>query len=476
MGEEILQDKCGFCVGHSLHDVYSMSETLQHRGRGFAGIAAMNDKSIDVIKWMGPVNSFDIADMHKIFPGKNHYHLFMAHVRYPTKGRKDSIMDAHPHVIGGEIHERHGHILITNCNMALVHNGQVDEKYFKEIDRKNFKTPCDSEALLHYYEKFGEVELMKKIPGSYSMAIADRRKREVIVMRDRTGIKPGAIGLKDGKHQAASEDRALIHNGGKLIKEMNPGSIYYFNIDGECPRTDIISPKQRICFFEFNYLLHHESTLRGISVNSIRDSLGERLGLEFRESFPNEKIDFVSYLPRCPEPAANGFSRATGIPFEEIFYKIRAERSFQGPNKEERTNSIKHNLNLTPNATKELPGKTPVIIDDSIVRGTNIKQARELLYEKGKVKKAFFLSYTPPIGIIGEDGEPRGCYYGVDIPNDDNFIARDGLRNKSIEEISKEVNMPVFYISKQGMESVFNKYGISLDQLCTYCIGGERPL
>ena len=379
-------------------------------------------------------------------------------------------MDAHPHVIGGKINEKHGHILITDCEMAIVHNGQVNEKYFAGIDKSQLKTNCDSEALLHFYAKYGEKELMKNIPGSFSLAIADKRRKEVISMRDRTGIKPGSIGWKDGKHQAASGDRAFIENGGRLIKEMRPGSIYYFDINGDFKITNLLEPKPKLCFFEFNYLAHHESTLRGISINSIRDALGEQLGIEFIQAFPGEKIDFVSYLPRCPEPAARGFSRSTGIQFEEIFYKIRAERSFQGPDTEERNNSIKLNLNLTPNAKDILENKVVVIVDDSIVRGTNIKQAKKLLYEEAGVKKAFFVSYTPKIGIIGEDGEGRGCEYGVDMPENDGFIARDSenRRNRTTEEISKIVKMPVFYISIEGMFSVYKQFGFNPDKLIRF--------
>ncbi len=475
---EILEHKCGFGVAHTLHDAYKMADALQHRGRGFAGIAAVSDNRIDVAKWKGRVDSFDISDMNRLFPAKNHYHLFLFHVRYPTKGGKNSIADAHPHVIGGEIHDRPNHQLITNCEMAIVHNGQIDEKYLEFIDKSKLKTNCDSELLLNYYAKFGERAIMENIPGSYSIAIADKTKREVIVMRDRTGIKPGAIGWKDGKHQAASEDRAFIQNGGKSIKEMRPGSIYYFNSDGRMRREDIIKATPKLCFFEFNYLAHHESTLNGISINTIRDGLGEQLGIEFNNKFPNEKIDYLDYLPRCPEPAARGFSRSTKIPIIDIFYKMRNERAFQGPNSEEIKNSIKENLNLTTDATKILNGKTIVIVDDSIVRGNNLERARMLLYEECKVRKVFFASYTPPIGIFGDDGIERGCEYGVDMPpNLDKFIAKDIInkRNRTIEEISDIAQMEIFYISKEGMYSVYQNYGINPDKLFTFCIGGERP-
>lgn len=481
MGEEGLEEKCGVFLGHTLHDVYSGIKSLQHRGRGFAGIAAMSEERIDIIKWIGTVSAFDVADMHKILPAINHYHLFMGHVRYPTKGKKESIEEAHPHFIGGHVLKRPGHMLALDCDMAIVHNGQIDPKYLESVDKSGLMTTCDSEELLHYYSQYGEKELLKNIPLAYTLAIFDKKMKEAIVIRDRTGIKPGSIGWKDGKHQASSEDRAFTSNGGKPIKEMNPGSVYYFDINGDFRREDIVKPVVRFCEFEFDYAGHHESCFMGRNVNSIRDALGEQVGLEFIEQFPKINLDFVSYLPRCPEPAARGFSRGTGIPFTEVFYKIRAERSFQGPNKEERSNSIKKNLNLTPEALEILPGKTIAIIDDSIVRGTNIKKARQLLYEEAKVKEAYFISYTNPIGIFGEDGLPRGCEYGVDMPievdnpAEEGFIARDyrEKRNRTFQEISEIVKMPIFYISKEGKEKVYKEFG--LRNLCSFCFGGEKP-
>ncbi|MEM3067357.1 MAG: hypothetical protein QXX91_01735 [Thermoplasmata archaeon] len=475
---EILEEKCGVCLAYSLHDVYSMMKSLQHRGRGAAGIAAISKNRIDVIKWSGIVNSFDINDMYKIFPATNHYHFFMGHVRYPTKGKIDNtFQDAHPHVIGGNTHERNDHLLITNCEMAIIHNGQINERYFENLNRKEIKTECDSALLLHYYAQYGEIEIQKNIPGAYTLAIADKKRENVIVMRDRTGIKPGSIGWKDGKYQMASEDRAFLENGGRLVKEMKPGDIYYFDINGTFKRVNVTDQKLKFCFFEPNYLAHHESTFNGASVNSIRNALGERLGVEFIQKFRGEKIDYVSYLPRCPEPAARGFSRVTDIPFEEVFYKIRAERSFQGPNPQERTNSIKRNLNLTPRAIEILPEKAIVIVDDSIIRGTNVKKAKELLYEEAKAKKVFFVSYTPPIGIIGQDKEERGCEYGVDMPKNDTFIIRNEKenRNKTIEELSEEIGIEVFYISEQGMKSVHKRFGLNPKKMCYYCIGGEKP-
>jgi len=118
-----VHSKCGICVAHTLHDVYSFIKSLQHRGRECCGIFAFGENNIDVIKWVGNVSRVDLIDLHKIFPAHK-YHTYGAHVRYATKGREDKILeDAHPHVIGGEIDNRGDHIIIRNCDAAIIHNG-----------------------------------------------------------------------------------------------------------------------------------------------------------------------------------------------------------------------------------------------------------------------------------------------------------------------------------------------------------------
>lgn len=466
MAEEIGHN-CGFCVAHTLHDAYSFAESLQHRGREAAGLAAIGEGRIDVLKWRGTVDRFDLVDLHKIFPSPR-YHTYMAHVRYATRGRKDKILeDAHPHTIGGKVENRGNHILITDCAMAGVHNGQVSNEYLSDFDRSLLKTGCDTEALLHLLREKGEEEVMKRIPGSYTIAIADKERREVIVFRDRTGIKPGVLGWKDGKYGVASEDIAFRKNGGEFIEDLDPGSIYYLSPNGDYSKQKVVDPKLAYCFFEWNYLADRDSVLNEISVRSIRESLGEMLAEEF--SF--DDADLVTFLPRCPELAARSYSNRTKIPFRPVFYKMRADRSFQGSTENERETSVDENLHLIPGTKDVLRGKRLITIDDSTVRGNNSRRERYLLYEEARISKAYHVNYTPEIGIVGEDGVPRGCLFGVDMPPDDNFIARGRTR----EEISSKMRMPVFYLSLDSMLTAYEKLGIRRQHLCTYCIGGKHP-
>ena len=466
-----VRHNCGFSVAHTLHDAYRYIRSLQHRGREAAGIAAVGEGRIDVIKWVGGVDRFDITDLHKIFPSPR-YHTYMAHVRYATRGRKDAILDdAHPHTLGGHVESRGNHILIRECEMVAVHNGQVDWAYFSDLDLEDMKSECDTEALLYLYKRDGEIAFFENVPGAYSMAIADWRKRDVIVMRDRTAIKPGVLGWKDGKYGVASEDIAFRKNGGEYIEDLEPGAIYYLTPEGDYYKESLQKPRRSQCFFEWNYVADVDSIIDGIGTRRIRESLGEILAEEFR---PDDG-DFVTFLPRCPEVAARSYAKKADLPFEPVFYKMRGERSFQGSTAEDRKRSIDENLHLLPGIKQRFQGKTVIMIDDSIIRGNNSLRARYLLYEELGVRKAYLVSYTPPVGVVGADGIPRGCMFGVDMPPHppagEEFVAR----GRTVEEIGQRMGLDVVYISPEGMHRAFARAGMPEDQLCTYCIGGQHP-
>ena len=307
--EEIIKDHCGICVSHSLHDTHSMMKALQHRGREGAGIFFLGERRLDAIKWVGSVDMFDLADFYKMLPMKE-YHTFAGHVRYATLGRKDKILeDAHPHVIGGKVIDRGNHLIILDCEAALVHNGQINPEYLKEIEKSKIKTGCDTEALLHFFRKNSEAGLLEKIPGSYTLAIADRRMKDVIVIRDRNGLKPGVLGWKDGKYVMASEDIALEKNGADFIENLTPGSVYYLEPEGEYKEKHIVDSKPHYCFFEWNYIANVKSIINRRGVGIIRENLGEALAKEF---IPKD-ADLVSFLPRCPASAARIYAKKAGL-------------------------------------------------------------------------------------------------------------------------------------------------------------------
>lgn len=479
---EALEHKCGLVLAYTLHDAYAMIKNLQHRGKEAAGIAAVGDSRIDVLKWVGKVDRFDREDLHKLFPGNN-YHIFLAHVRYATHGRKEReqiLLDAHPHTLGGTRIDHGDHVLILDCDAAMVHNGQVELSSLEGVIQSELKTGCDTEALLHYYNHAREHQLLQNVEGSYTLALADLKRKEVIVMRDRTGIRAGALGMKGGKCCVASEDIAIRKNGGKSRGDLEPGAVYYFDPYGKYHKEQVIDKKEvkqkrAHCMFEYLYLADPESVVNGLSVRHVRERLGQQMAQEFHP----QDFDFITYVPRAPEAAVRCYAEEIGVPFLDVFYKPNSDRSFMSSTQSERSASIKSNLFLLPSVIPQIRGKKVLVVDDSIVRGTVVKRVKELLFNVANVNKAIIFSYTPPIGIVGDDGIPRGCMYGVDMPPDDDFIARvheaGKLRNATSEEINTKAGMPVRYLSPEGLNAVFDEIGLGHSKLCMYCIGGKQP-
>ena len=247
---------------------------------------------------------------------------------------------------------------------------------------------------------------------------------------------------------------------------MEPGAAYYLDAEGGCKKRRLIDAARAHCFFEWNYFSDRDSIVEGVYVKKLRRALGEMLA----EELELDRIDFVSYFPRAPEDAARGMANALNLPFQPLFYKLRGERAFQGPTPDERSQSISQNIYLVPSVVTGVRGQSVLVVDDSIVRGNNILRERALL-EKTGLEKWQHALYTPPIGILGDDGIPRGCLFGIDMPPTDNFFARD----RNLDQMSEVIGTKVVYLTKEGMLKVFERLGISSDHLCTYCIGGPYP-
>ena len=463
---EIIEKNCGLCLTHSLHDAYSFLKSLQHRGKDTTGIAAIGKERIDVIKWLGTPDKVQLEKITNIFNeiNPNNYHTFIGHVRYATSGDESNpLQNAHPVVLGGTKIEHPTHIFHLDCDSIAIHNGQISLN-----DENN--NELDTLKLLKYSNENGVKAVLNNIHGSYVLIYYNKRLNQILIARDRHGMMPAILGKKDGKYVLASEDIALRKNGANIIKTIEPGSIYSFFDDGSFNSKFIINEKPQHCFFQWNYIGNSQSNIENISVWNIRRKLGEALAKSITPD-----VDIVSYLPDCPEIAAMSYAEKRNLTYKEIFYKIKNDRSFQGPSNNDRSNSIRNNLHILPTidgipSNQFLNGKKVAIIDDSIVRGNNAKYAKDLL-EKSGVKEIHLISYTPPIGIVGKDGKNRGCEFGIDMPPSDDFIAR----NRTCEEISNIMGMNVHFLPYDEMLEVFEKNGISKNNLCNFCIGGKHP-
>ncbi|MBN2101913.1 MAG: hypothetical protein JW716_03515 [Candidatus Aenigmarchaeota archaeon] len=475
---EFIGHNCGIAITYTLHDAHNFLYSLQHRGRDAAGIAAVGD-TIDILKWQGSVKRFDLAELHKHFPD-GRYQYFIAHNRYATRGRKDRVLqDAHPHHIGGKVTDYGTYIIVRGAKKAIVHNGQIETESLN-IDKSRLMSGSDSEALLHYYDKHGthgEERVLQDIPGSYSAIIADTSREGAIVIRDRYGIRPAALGWKDNKFVAASEDIAIRKNGGSFREDIKPGSVYYLYPDGKYDFEQIIkSPYLALCKFEQLYLADPESVIDGIPVIVVQQQMGTMLA---RES-PKD-ADIVSFAPRRSEAAARAYANELGLPFVHLLTKESALRSFQGPYQKEREEAIQRNLHLLNppyferrgDIRREFKGAITDIVDDSIIRGTVGSTIAALVKPLDIIPR--LRSYTPYIGRIRKDGVKTGCYDGVDMPPEETADHKFVARGRNSRGISKAIGMDTRALSVRGMKSAFRKAGMDPNNLCTFCIGGRHP-
>jgi len=470
MGDREVDSKCGIFVAHSLHDVYNGLVSLQHRGQDSTGIACLvNEKNfpyksyIDILRWEGKVRDFSLETASRILDGGI---LFIGEVRYSTnkgKTKKELFEGALPRYFGENSKitkydsPRHRHIIIRNADCALVHNGNL-------IEVSPGENKTDSDILLEFYIKNGIEKTIKFFPAAYSVAILDFKKENVIIFKDRYGIRPLFIGVKDGRLIAGSEDISLVNIGGNPIRELLPGEEIEIPMNGTNFKSNIILSKSpRPCFFERHYLGNPLSSFGGITNKNTRFRLGEILAKEF-----SPKVDFVSYIPNSPEDVARGYAESLNLPLVNIFYKLSNDRSFLNATKSERCNSIGNNLYVRDNVN--IRDSRILVCDDSIVRFNNAPDAAKKLREAG----AKYLALVVATPLIGPeiDGIKHYCPFGVDMPKNDDFFSRKFSSNSN--RIFSEGSFDeIYFISKEGMEIADR---IKLNECCAFCIGEENPV
>ena len=302
------------------------------------------------------------------------------------------------------------------------------------------------------------------MPAAYSAIILDGD--EAVAFRDAYGMRPLWLGEKDGRFVAASESVGIRRMGGRPIREIDPGEAVFIR-GNKHKNVKVIEkrdlPQRQFCFFEENYLSNEESRYGGRSVWDTRFNLGVQLAIEN----PFE-LDIVVPVPHCPEPYVYGFSYESGTDGVDALYKLKPKRTFIQPTDGLRQSALNHNLHLRGDAKQKLRGKRVGAIDDSIIRGDTSRHVVRLLREAG-ASEVYILSGTPPVGDYGSDAQARGCLFGVDMPVEDNFIAREHGPKEIADRI--EAN-GVYYLSVRGLEKV---RGL-LNNFCTYCIGGKYPI
>ncbi len=419
---------------------------LQHRGQESAGIAACEGGHIMTVRDLGLVSQVFDEQKLRALTGD----MAIGHVRYSTTG-SSAWENAQP-VYRSDRRQ-----------LALAHNGNLInavELHGELLDKGvSFRSTSDSEiiaALLstHEADSIDEAlaETMPRLQGAFSTVVMTTDK--LVAFRDGAGLRPLSLGRIGERWCVASESCAFDIIGAELVREVEPGEMVVISEAGMESRQVVDSPRKAFCVFEHIYFARPDSILEGNRTQVSRRKMGEIL---WRES-PVE-ADVVVAVPDSGNPAAAGFSKASGIPRDDGLIKNRyVARTFIQPGQELR----KHGLRMKFNPLREVvEGKRLVVVDDSIVRGNTTRQIVKMLRDAGAREVHMRIS-APPIRYP--------CHYGVDMSTTDEMVAH----GRSVEEIAVELECDsLAYLSLEGVyEAIRGERGTH----CDACFSGEYPL
>jgi amidophosphoribosyltransferase len=396
---------------------------MQHRGHEATGISSggYEDKKIYTVKKMGYVRDVFHGGALKKLPGN----MAIGHNRYSTAGT-DSVSDAQPIQAKYKLGE-----------ISIVHNGNLvnkNEVRQRLIDEGAiFQTDMDTENLIHLIAKSTKDRLrdritegLKELKGAYNFMIQSRSK--LFVVRDQHGIRPLSLGkLKSGGWIVASETCAFDLVEADFVRDVKPGEMLIFSKDYEEPESIMLfeGHEFRPCAFEYIYFARPDSVIDGKSVYKTRENMGKELAKNDSQS--DIKADMVVPVPDSGVPAALGYSQESGLPFElGIIRNHYVGRTFIEPTQEMRNLKVKMKLNPMKSL---IEGKSLVVIDDSIVRGTTSKRIVQMLKEAG-ASEVHFRVASPMI--------QHPCYYGIDTPTKEELINANMSKDEVCEYIGAD--------------------------------------
>lgn len=412
--------------------IYDSLLVLQHRGQDSAGIVVSDGKKLCLRKDNGQVSDvFHTKHMLQLVGN-----MGIGHVRYPTAGCSSSA-EAQPFYVN------------SPYGITLAHNGNLTnvDKLKQELyqsDLRHINTESDSEVLLnvlaHELHKSGSLNLSvddiftavsethKRIEGAYAV-VAMLTGKGIIGFRDPHGIRPVVYGKRDTgegvEYMIASESVALQASGFELVSDLNPGEAIYIDADNnvhlkQCTQNHALNP----CIFEFVYLARPDSIIDDIYVYKARLRMGVKLSEKILREMPNHDIDVVIPIPDTSRPAAIELAYHLGVKFREGFIKNRyIGRTFIMPGQKLREQSVRRKLNAID---IEFKGKTVLLVDDSIVRGTTSKQIIQMARDAG-AKKVYIASAAPAVRYPN--------VYGIDMPAVEELVAH----NRNDTEIAERI-------------------------------------
>lgn len=319
----------------------------------------------------------------------------------------------------------------------------------------------------------------EQIDGSMSILLLT--PNGIYAARDRVGRTPIIVGNKEGAYCTAFESFSFLNLGYEFVKELGPGEIDFVSADGvEVVRKP--DDKLKICSFLWVYFGYPTSTYEGVNVEAMRCRCGDYLAQRDK----GLDADTVAGVPDSGLAHAIGYANRSGIPYSRPFIKYTPTwpRSFM-PQKQSQRNLIAH-MKLIP-VGDLIKDKKLILIDDSIVRGTQLRETTEFLYKSG-AKEVHIRLACPPIMY--------GCKYlnfsrstsDMDLISRRVIAMLEGADHEGklekycdpdtpeyaamVEEIRKMMNFTT--LKYQRLDDMIAASGLDADKFCTYCWDGKE--
>jgi amidophosphoribosyltransferase len=410
---------------------------LQHRGQDAAGIATSFEDRFYLHKGNGLITDvFDPGNMAKLLGNAG-----IGHVRYPTAGC-GSVAEAQPFYVNSP----YGIVFAHNGNLTNV--AEIVESIFQR-DLRHLNTTSDSEVMLNVFahalterrathpgpeDVFAAVEeVHRRCKGGYSV-VAMISGVGLLGFRDLYGIRPLVFGSrsKEGlfpgqskEYMISSESVGLGVAGFTLERDLQPGEAVFIDMNGQLhTHQSPLAHEKSPCLFEYVYLARPDSVLDGASVYQCRINMGIKLAEKIRREWSDKQLDVIIPIPSTSRTAALEIATRLNLPYREGFVRNRyVGRTFIMPGQAQRQNSIRRKLNPIP---QEFAGKNVLLVDDSIVRGTTIKELVAMCRELG-AKKVYVSSAAPPVIYPN--------VYGIDMPARSELIAS----GKTIDQLAENI-------------------------------------
>jgi amidophosphoribosyltransferase len=405
-------------VNQSLYDAL---QVLQHRGQDAAGIMTCHEGRLHLRKDNGLARDvFDNQHMINL-PGN----MGIGHVRYPTAGCASSA-EAQPFYVNSP----YGICLAHNGNLTNAEDLKRD--LFRE-DRRHINTDSDSEILLNVFAhelgaetshlSFDENDVFRAVAGVHRRccggyaAVAMIPGYGVVAFRDPNGIRPLVFGVRDSENgpevMVASESVALDTLDFDRVRDVEPGEAVILTREGKLhTRQCAENPQLCPCIFEFVYFARPDSIIDDIFVHKARLRMGKRLARKIERELGKDRIDVVIPIPDTSRTSAMSLAHELDLRFTEGFIKNRyIGRTFIMPGQTARKRSVRQKLNPID---VEFKGKSVLLVDDSIVRGTTSRQIVQMARDAG-ARKVYFASAAPPVRYPN--------VYGIDMPAASELIA-----------------------------------------------------